>query len=106
MYVDELLATGTSAAAVDRVFGCLASLSIEGLGRVRKFLKMRVELSDDGGYRVDQREAIGDLLRSNGLADENLTCTTIGDDSNDDQASDAEPLGSVNAPPGPKDRDF
>ena len=42
VYVDDLLATGTDAAAVDRFFASLASLSINDLGRVSKFLGMRV----------------------------------------------------------------
>uniref|UniRef100_A0AAV1UM55 Uncharacterized protein n=1 Tax=Peronospora matthiolae TaxID=2874970 RepID=A0AAV1UM55_9STRA len=51
--VDDLLAYGTSAAAADRLFGSLASLPIKDLGRFSKFLKMRKELNDDGGYRLD-----------------------------------------------------
>uniref|UniRef100_A0AAV1VG86 Reverse transcriptase Ty1/copia-type domain-containing protein n=1 Tax=Peronospora matthiolae TaxID=2874970 RepID=A0AAV1VG86_9STRA len=42
VYVDDLLATGTSAAAVERFFASLASLSIKDLGRVSMFLGMRV----------------------------------------------------------------
>ena len=65
-----------------------------------------MELNDDGGYRLDQEEAIGDLLRSNGLEDTKATRTPIRDDSNEGQPSDAELLGSANAPPGPTVRDF
>uniref|UniRef100_A0AAV1T2Z2 Reverse transcriptase Ty1/copia-type domain-containing protein n=1 Tax=Peronospora matthiolae TaxID=2874970 RepID=A0AAV1T2Z2_9STRA len=42
VYVDDLLATGTSAAAVERFFASLASLSVKDLGCVSKFLGMRV----------------------------------------------------------------
>uniref|UniRef100_A0AAV1VAJ7 Uncharacterized protein n=1 Tax=Peronospora matthiolae TaxID=2874970 RepID=A0AAV1VAJ7_9STRA len=62
----------------------LLSLSIKDLGRVRKFL---VELSNDGGHRLGMEEAIGNLLRSNGLTDANATLTPIGADSNDEQPS-------------------
>ena len=64
VYVDNLLATGTSAAAVDRFFTSLASLSIKDFGRVSKFLGMRVTLNGDGGYTLDQEKAIGDLLHT------------------------------------------
>ena len=37
VYVDDLLATEKSAAAVERFFASLASLSINYLGRVSKF---------------------------------------------------------------------
>ena len=42
---------------------------------------MRVELNDAGGYRLDHEEAIGDLLRSNGLEDAKAMRKPIGDDS-------------------------
>lgn len=38
VYVDDLLATGTNAAAVDRLFDSLTSLSIKDLGLVSKIL--------------------------------------------------------------------
>ena len=58
VYVDDLLATGTNAAAVDRFFSTsLASLSIKDLGRVSKFLGMRVTLNDDESCSLDQQEA-------------------------------------------------
>ena len=56
-YVDDLLAAGTSAAAVEKLFEGLAPLQIKDLGRVHKFLGMRVELGDDGSYLIDQEEA-------------------------------------------------
>ena len=73
VYVDDLLATGTSVAAVERVFEILSSLSIKDLGRVSKFLGMRVTHSGQRGYTFEQEEAIGDLLSDNGLADANST---------------------------------
>ena len=55
VYVDDLLATGTNAAAVDRFFPSLASLSVKDLGHFSKFLGMRVTLTDDGSYSLDQQ---------------------------------------------------
>uniref|UniRef100_A0AAV1T712 Uncharacterized protein n=1 Tax=Peronospora matthiolae TaxID=2874970 RepID=A0AAV1T712_9STRA len=62
---------------------------------------MSVELSDDGGHRLNQEKAIGDLMRSNGLTDDYSSLTPIGKHVKDERPSDAELLGSVNAPPGP-----
>ena len=67
VYVDDLLVTGTSVAAVENFFVSLASLSIKDLGYVNKFLGMRVELGSDGAYRIDQEEAIKELLRAHGI---------------------------------------
>uniref|UniRef100_A0AAV1T269 Reverse transcriptase Ty1/copia-type domain-containing protein n=1 Tax=Peronospora matthiolae TaxID=2874970 RepID=A0AAV1T269_9STRA len=71
VYVDDLLATGTSAAAVERFFASLASLSIKDLGRVSNFLGMRATHNGKNGYTLDQEEAIRDLLCDNGLANAN-----------------------------------
>ena len=53
-YVDDLLATGASAAAVERLFEGLKTLQMKDVGRVHKFLGIRVELAENGGYRIDQ----------------------------------------------------
>uniref|UniRef100_A0AAV1UKL9 Reverse transcriptase Ty1/copia-type domain-containing protein n=1 Tax=Peronospora matthiolae TaxID=2874970 RepID=A0AAV1UKL9_9STRA len=79
VYVDDLLATRTSAAAVERFFASLSSLSNKDLGRVSEFLGMRVTHNGQNGYTLDQEEAIKDLLRDNGLADANSTWTPIDD---------------------------
>ena len=52
VYVDDLLATGASTAAVEKLFEGPATLHIKELGHFIKFLGMRVELNDDGGYRI------------------------------------------------------
>uniref|UniRef100_A0AAV1U9U6 Reverse transcriptase Ty1/copia-type domain-containing protein n=1 Tax=Peronospora matthiolae TaxID=2874970 RepID=A0AAV1U9U6_9STRA len=57
VYIDDLLATGTSVADVESFFASLASLSIKGLGRAHKFLWMRVKLGIDGANRIDQEKA-------------------------------------------------
>ena len=44
VYVDDLLVTGTNAAAVDCFFEGRLSLSIRNIGHVRKFFGMRVVL--------------------------------------------------------------
>ena len=38
------------------------SLSTKDLGQVRKFLGMRVELSEDGEYYLDQQATMKELL--------------------------------------------
>uniref|UniRef100_A0AAV1T9S2 Uncharacterized protein n=1 Tax=Peronospora matthiolae TaxID=2874970 RepID=A0AAV1T9S2_9STRA len=101
VYVNDLLATGTSAAAVERFFASIASLSIKDLGRVSKFLGMRVTHSGQNGYTLDQEEAIRDLLRDNGLADANSTWTPIDDSCYELEEGDAELLGTPSAQLGP-----
>ena len=64
VYVDYLLATGTSVASIESYFASLASMSIKDLGRVHKSLGMQVELGSDGAYRIDHKEAIKELLRA------------------------------------------
>uniref|UniRef100_A0AAV1TTK9 Reverse transcriptase Ty1/copia-type domain-containing protein n=1 Tax=Peronospora matthiolae TaxID=2874970 RepID=A0AAV1TTK9_9STRA len=85
VYVDDLLATGTSAAAVERFFASLASLSIKDLGR---------------------EEAIRDLLRDNGLVEANSTWTPIDDSCYELEEGDAELLGTPSAKLGPTVRQF
>ena len=41
---------------------------------------MRVKLGSDGAYRIDQEEAIKELLRAHEMSDANPTKTPIGDD--------------------------
>uniref|UniRef100_A0AAV1T191 Integrase catalytic domain-containing protein n=1 Tax=Peronospora matthiolae TaxID=2874970 RepID=A0AAV1T191_9STRA len=106
VYVDDLLATGTSAAAVEILYESLASLSIKDLGQVSKFLGMRVQLACEGGYKLDQEKAIGDLVRDNGLVDANPTRTPIGDDCYEIEADDTALLGTTGAKTGATVRDF
>uniref|UniRef100_A0AAV1USB9 Reverse transcriptase Ty1/copia-type domain-containing protein n=1 Tax=Peronospora matthiolae TaxID=2874970 RepID=A0AAV1USB9_9STRA len=98
--------TGTSAAAVERFFDSLASLSIKDLGRVNKFLGMRVTHNGQNGYTLDQEEAIRDLLRDNGLAEANSTWTPIDDSCYELEEGDAELLGTPSAQLGPTGRQF
>uniref|UniRef100_A0AAV1U5R0 Retroviral polymerase SH3-like domain-containing protein n=1 Tax=Peronospora matthiolae TaxID=2874970 RepID=A0AAV1U5R0_9STRA len=101
------LAAGTSAAAIYCFFGSLASLSIKDLGRASKFIGMRVQLSDDGGYRLDWDEAIGGLpVEQRAYRTRYATLTPTVDDINAEQPSDAELVGSANAPPEPTVRAF
>ncbi|CAI5726709.1 unnamed protein product [Peronospora effusa] len=39
---------------------------------------MRVKIGDDGSYRIDQEEAIKELLRAHGMNDASTTKTPIG----------------------------
>ena len=106
VYVDDLLATGKSAAAVDRFFHSLTSLSMKDFGQVSKFLGMRVQRDGEGGYKIDQEEAIDNLVRDNILADANPTRMPIGDDCYEVKAGNTELLGTTGAKPGPTVRDF
>ena len=92
--------------AVERLFESLSSLSIKDLGRVSKFLGMRVNLDDTGKYTLDQEEAIADLLRTNGLAEANPTRAPIGNDCYDIPPDDVELLGSTSVGTGPTVRSF
>ena len=105
VYVDYLLATCTSEAAVDRFFTSLASLLIKDLGRVSKFLGIGVTLDDDGGYTLDQEEAIGDLIREHWITDANSTLAPIGFDCYEVQTTDIALLKvtSTNVPQSIKD---
>ena len=80
VYVDDLLASRTSIAAVESFFTSLASLSIKDLGHVHKFLGMPEELGSEGSCRIDQKEAIKELLRAHGMSYSDPTNTPIGDD--------------------------
>ena len=80
VYVDDLLATGTRIAVVESFFSSLASLSIKYLGNAHKFLGMRVKLGSDGAYRIDQEDAIKELLRDHEMSNANPTKTLIIDE--------------------------
>ena len=67
VYVDDWLATGKIAVALEKLFEGLKTLHIIDLGHMHKFLGMRVELTDDGGYRIDKEEAIRELLRAHSM---------------------------------------
>ena len=106
VYVDDVLATGTSAAAVDRFFASLAGLSIKDLCRVSKFLEISVTLEDDGGYTLGQEDAIGDLLHEHGLEDANSILTPIGVDCYEVQPTDTALLKVKNKNEAPTIEDF
>ena len=71
VYVDELLATEMSVAAVESFFVRLASRSIKGLDHVNKIMGMRVDLGSDGAYRIYQEEAIKEFLCAHEIRDAN-----------------------------------
>ena len=58
-----------------------------------KSLGIRIDLSAVGSYRLDREEAIGDLLRANGLTDANSKRAPIGDDCYEDQDGEVTLLG-------------
>uniref|UniRef100_A0AAV1T8A3 Uncharacterized protein n=1 Tax=Peronospora matthiolae TaxID=2874970 RepID=A0AAV1T8A3_9STRA len=67
---------------------------------------MRVQLASEGEYKLDQEEAIGDLVRDKGLVDANPTKTPIGDDCYEIEADDTALLGTTGAKTGATVRDF
>uniref|UniRef100_A0AAV1UC00 Reverse transcriptase Ty1/copia-type domain-containing protein n=1 Tax=Peronospora matthiolae TaxID=2874970 RepID=A0AAV1UC00_9STRA len=106
VYVDNLLATGTSVVAVDHFFASLGSLSIKDFSRVLKFLGMRVALDGDGFYIMDQEEAIKDLLREHGLNEANPTLASIGADCYEVQDEDSALLGETSTATTPSIKNF
>ena len=67
---------------------------------------MRVQLDKEGGYTLDQEETISDLLRDNGLAEANLTHTSIGNDCYEVEVYDAELLETASVRAVPTIREF
>ena len=67
---------------------------------------MRDELNSKGGCTLYQEEALGDLLRANGLAEAISTRSPIGDDCYDAQSDDVELLRSSSTGSGPTVCDF
>lgn len=55
---------------------------------------MRIDLDANIVYNLDQEEAIGERLHTNGLADANSTSAPIKDECYDAQPDDAEMLNS------------
>ena len=106
VYVDDLLATGTDAAAVDHFFVKLGSLSIKDLGTVINFLGMRVTIDNSGGYVLDQAEAIGELLREHGLEDANSTKAPVGADCYNVLSDDSALLTATKMPGAPTIKTF
>ena len=92
VYVDDLLVTGTSNAVVGQFFKDMASLEIKDLGIVNKFLGLRVKLNENEGYVLDQEVTIDSLLKEHGLATANGVRSPIGNECNDDDESNSEPL--------------
>ena len=80
VYGDNLLVTGTNAEAVDQFFVIIGPLSIKNLSYARKCIGMRIEYGKGFGYKLDQEEAINDLLRDFRLKDADTTRVPIMND--------------------------
>jgi hypothetical protein len=77
IYVDDLLATATSAYLVDDLFTRLKTLEVKDLGVVRKFLSMRVEFKADG-FTLDQETLVREYIEAHSLTNANpLTTPTM-----------------------------
>ena len=92
---DNLLVTGTNAEAVDQFFVIIGPLSIKNLSYARKCIGMRIEYGKGFGYKLDQEEAINDLLRDFGLEDAKTTRVPIINDCCKLQSLDEELLDQV-----------
>nr|CCA17186.1 pol polyprotein putative [Albugo laibachii Nc14] len=73
------MVTASPADLIGDFFDAMGTLSIKDLGKVLKFLGMRVELSDEHGYTVDQQAAIMELLQQIGLADAKVVRSPVRD---------------------------
>ena len=62
VYVDYQLVTATLQSPVADFHKAMHSLSIKDLGQMRKFLGMRVDLSEDGEYNLDQQPTTNELI--------------------------------------------
>nr|CCA23665.1 hypothetical protein ALNC14_098090 [Albugo laibachii Nc14]CCA25326.1 hypothetical protein ALNC14_114700 [Albugo laibachii Nc14] len=78
VYVDDLLATGTSHGRVNEIFVISASLEIKDMGVVIKFLGMRITHSPATIYEIDESAMIDDLLSKFGLQDAHSVTPPIG----------------------------
>lgn len=67
---------------------------------------MKVALGDDGGYVLNQEEAIGDLLREHDLSDANTTLSPIGADCYEVQQTDCALVEATSTNSVPKIKDF
>ena len=79
VYVDDLLATATKSALVDKFFDELKVLNVKDLGIVNKFLGMRIEYPNKEGYTLDHTAMIRELLIRFEMTKCNPVTTPIGD---------------------------
>ncbi|CAH0478402.1 unnamed protein product [Peronospora belbahrii] len=70
------------------------------------YFGMMVTLNGDGGYNLDQEEAIGDPLRTKGLMGANSVRALIGDDGYEENLDGVAMLGASNKRSGPTIREF
>lgn len=106
VYVDDLLVTASKPDLVEDFFVTMNILSIKDLGKVNKFLGMRVHLDEADGYSLDQQAAIEELLEQFGLADANGVKTPINEEANDAEPQELQMLPSVSAKGEPTIRSF
>jgi len=104
--VDDLLVTASKPDLVEDFFVAMKILSIKDLGKVSKFLGMRVHLDEADGYSLDQQAAIEELLEQFGMADANGVKTPIGEEANDADPQELQLLPSVGANGDPMIRSF
>jgi hypothetical protein len=87
IYVDDILATGTRKQVVDDFFEDAKQMEIKYLGKVNKFLGIRVSQDEDGGMWLDQEATIEEMLIKFKLQDANHVRLPIGADYEENQGS-------------------
>ncbi|GMF48730.1 unnamed protein product [Phytophthora fragariaefolia] len=95
VYVDDLLVTASTPDLVEDFFVAMNILPIKDLGKVNKFLGMRVHLDEADGDSLAQQAAIEELLEPLRLTDANGVKTPIGEESNDAKPLELQLLPSV-----------
>jgi hypothetical protein len=85
IYVDDILVTGTRKQVVDDFFEDAKQMEIKYLGKVNKFLGIRVSQDEDGGMWLDQEATIEEMLIKFNLQDANTVRLPIGADYEDNQ---------------------
>nr|CCA18616.1 PREDICTED: similar to pol polyprotein putative [Albugo laibachii Nc14]CCA20572.1 PREDICTED: similar to pol polyprotein putative [Albugo laibachii Nc14] len=77
VYVDDLLITGTTVERIDQFFTDIKVLDLKDLGIVERFLGMRIEWTNEGGYCIDQEQKIEGVIEKHCLAEANLVRVPI-----------------------------
>uniref|UniRef100_A0AAV1VME2 Reverse transcriptase Ty1/copia-type domain-containing protein n=1 Tax=Peronospora matthiolae TaxID=2874970 RepID=A0AAV1VME2_9STRA len=68
IYVDDLLATGTSVKKVDEFFNGMKVVELKDLGAVAKFLGIVFDYDVESGWELDQECVIEEMLEKFGLS--------------------------------------
>lgn len=106
VYVDDLLVTASPHTLVEAFFVTMGTLSVKDLSQVRKFLGMRVQLSDGDGYTLDQQVTIEELLEKYESDEANGEQIPVGKDKDEAEAGEMKHLVMDGLSDEPSIRDF